>query len=206
MNRRSGIDSKSNILNAALKIFSEYGYRGASMRMIAHNAKISVGGLYIHFKNKEELCLTLMKKRLGDLSQELKKALEGVKNPVEAITLFITINLEYAKRHKELILTQSRERGFTFGLGLKRSFFKKQRTLIEEILKKGIDSGDFSECDVKETTKIIMGTLRGFVLSMVVDAYNLFTPEECSKLILYGLLRRNDKPANEKTNEFKSRS
>ena len=138
MNRRSGIDSKSNILNAALKIFSEYGYRGASMRMIAHNAKISVGGLYIHFKNKEELCLTLMKKRLGDLSQELKKALEGVKNPVEAITLFITINLEYAKRHKELILTQSKERGFTFGLGLKRSFFKKQRTLIEEILKKGI--------------------------------------------------------------------
>ena len=50
MNRRSGEDSKRIILDAALKVFSEYGYEGANMRMIAKKAHISVGGLYLYFK------------------------------------------------------------------------------------------------------------------------------------------------------------
>jgi len=193
MNRRSGKDSKKNILNAAQKVFSKFGYRGASMRTIAYKAGISVGGLYLYFKNKDELCLTLMQERLESLSNRLKKDVDGVHGPIEAITQYITINLEYAKRHKELILTQSRGPGFEFGIGLKREFFKKQRMLIEGIIKTGISTGDFGKCNASEVAKIIMGTLRGFVLSMVVDGENLFSPEECSKLILSGLLRRSGK-------------
>jgi len=193
MNRRSGKDSKKNILNAAQKVFSKSGYRGASMRTIAYKAGISVGGLYLYFKNKDELCLTLVQERLDGLSNKLKKAVDGVHGPIEAITQYITINLEYAKRHKELILAQSRGPGFEFGIGLKREFFKRQRILIEGIIKTGIGTGDFGKCNVSEVAKIIMGTLRGFVLSMVVDGENLFSPEECSKLILSGLLRRSDK-------------
>jgi AcrR family transcriptional regulator len=53
MNRRSGEDSKQIILNTALKTFSEHGYEGASMRMIAKKARMSVGSIYLHFENKE---------------------------------------------------------------------------------------------------------------------------------------------------------
>jgi AcrR family transcriptional regulator len=193
MNRRSGKDSKEKILDAALKVFSEYGYKGASVRMIANTAQISIGGLYLYFRNKEDLYMTLMKKRFKDLLDITREAIQDINDPVEAIITFIKVHLEYVKSHKELIITHGREHGFTFGIEMKRKFFEEQRSILEHIILKGIDSGSFDQCNAQETTKIIIGTLRGFFLSIVVDPDNLFSPEECSKFILSGLLRRGEK-------------
>jgi AcrR family transcriptional regulator len=190
MNKRSGTDSRNNILDAALKVFTEYGYRGASMRMIAGRADISVGGLYLYFKNKEDLCLTLMNGRLNELSSRLRNEVTGISDPVQAITRYIAINLEFASTHKEMILAQSRDQGLTFGLELKKEFFGAQRKMIEGIIKKGVEVRYFDSCNVKETAKVILGTLRGFVLSMLIDPENFFSPQECSRLTLRGLLSR----------------
>jgi len=190
MNKRSGINSKERILDAALKVFSEYGYKGASVRMIASTARISIGGVYLYFKNKEELYLTLIKDRFDDFSGKVKTSVSIIEDPVEAISSFIMMYLESAKTHKELILTQGREQGFVFAFDIKRKFFKEQRGVIEGIVARGVQSGVFSECDLKEVAKIIMGTLRGFILSIVVDPDNLFSPEECCRLMLGGLLKR----------------
>lgn len=198
MNKRSGKDSKEKILKAALKVFSEYGYKGASIRMIANTAEISVGGVYLHFKNKEELYLTLIREKFGDLLGMVWKAIKGINDPIEAITTFIKMHIEYAKSHKELILTQGREQGFTFGIKMKKEFFEKQRSIVEHIIRKGIDSGSFGECNAREVTKIIIGAIRGFILSMVIDPDNLFSPEDCSKFMLSGLLQRDNEAVNSK--------
>ncbi|MDP3260514.1 MAG: TetR/AcrR family transcriptional regulator [Thermodesulfovibrionales bacterium] len=190
MNKRSGIESKKRILDAALKLFSEYGYSKASMRMIANAASISIGGLYLYFKNKDELYLTLIKSRLDELADMTRKSLKDIDDPADAVTKFISLHLAYAKKHREVILVQGRELGFTFGISAKRKFFKTQRGFIEAIIRKGIRSGVFKKCNVKETTKIIICTLRGFVLSLIVETDALFSPEECSKLLLNGLLKK----------------
>jgi AcrR family transcriptional regulator len=186
MNRRSAEESKKKILNAALKVFSEYGYRGACMRLIARQAGISVGGVYLYFKNKEDLCLTMMKERMDDLSDELQKAIDMDK-PEDAIASYIRVQLEYAKRHKELILTYSKDQGFGFGVDLKRKFAKKQRKIIQKIINKGIETGVFAKRNVEEAARIIIGIIRGYVLSIVVDPENLFTVEECNKFVVAGL-------------------
>lgn len=189
MNRRSAEESKKKILSAALRVFSDHGYRGACMRLIAQRAGISVGGVYLYFKNKEDLCLTMMKERMDDLSGELDKAID-VNKPEEAIASYIKVHLEYAKRHKELILTYSKDQGFSFGIDLKRKFAKKQRRLIQSIIKNGIKSGDFARCNVEEISRIIIGIVRGYILSIVVDPENLFSVDECNKFVVAGL--KND--------------
>lgn len=190
MNRRSAIESRKNILDAALTTFSDHGYRGASMRMIAGHAGISVGGLYLYFKSKEELYLTLLKRRLEDLVVKLEKVASGNRNPVDAITQYITISVEYTKRHRELILAQSREQGFGFGIDIKRRFFRRQRRLVEMIIRNGIDAGHFGDCNAKEVTKVVISIIRGFLLSIIVDQENLFQPDECVRFMLQGLLKR----------------
>jgi AcrR family transcriptional regulator len=192
MNRRSGKDSREKILEAALKIFSEYGYKGASIRMIANNARISTGGLYLYFRNKEDLYMTLMKKRFGDLVGLTREAIRDTDDPVQAVIKFINVHLEYVKNHKDLIITHGREHGFAFGIEMKRKFFEEQRSILEHIIRKGIDSGNFGQCNEQETARIIIGTLRGFFLSIVIDPDNLFSPEECCNFILSGLLRRDE--------------
>ncbi|MBI5205369.1 MAG: TetR/AcrR family transcriptional regulator [Nitrospirae bacterium] len=193
MNKRSGIKSKKRILDAAMKVFAEYGYAKANMRVIAKASDISIGGLYLYFKNKEDLYLTLMKSRMGDFAGKTMESVKDINDPAKALGIFIAMSLNYAKNHKELILVQGREHGFAFGLEMKRKFFRKQRGLIESIIRQGIQSGVFKKVNVQETARIIFSVIRGFILSIVVEPDSLFSPEECSNLILNGLIRRDKK-------------
>jgi AcrR family transcriptional regulator len=52
--------SRGAILDAALRLFSEQGYRGTSIREIAEAAGLSTGNLYHHFPDKETLFRTLL--------------------------------------------------------------------------------------------------------------------------------------------------
>lgn len=190
MNKRSGTESKKKILSAAKRIFSRYGYRGTSMRMIAKAADISTGGLYLYFRNKEDLYTTLIAHRLDDLTSETRETLKDIQDPAGAMSTFISMRVEYTKKHRELILVLGKEQGFTFGLKAKKKFFEDQRRVIEEIVQKGIRSGRFRNCNGEEVAKIIVCALRGFILSMIVEPDALFSPEECSNLILKGILAK----------------
>lgn len=43
------------IEDAAIELFMEHGYHAASMRQIAERAGLALGGIYNHFKSKEEI-------------------------------------------------------------------------------------------------------------------------------------------------------
>lgn len=192
MNKRSAEDSKLKILAAARSVFAEFGYAQASMRTIARQAGISVGGLYLYFKNKEELYLTFMQDWMDNLKDRTQDALLKLDDPVEAITAFITIGVDFAKTHKEIITLQGRELGFSFGSDFTKTFSRERRNRIAEIISKGIEKGVFLECNADDAAKVIFNILRGFVVSMVMDEESLFTSEECVNLVLHGLLRRNN--------------
>jgi AcrR family transcriptional regulator len=57
--KRSG--TKEKILKVATNLFSELGYKGASVRKIASAVGIRESALYNHFKNKEEIFLEVAK-------------------------------------------------------------------------------------------------------------------------------------------------
>lgn len=46
---------RNNIIAAAIKEFTEKGYKDASMRVIASDAGVAIGNVYRYFKNKDEL-------------------------------------------------------------------------------------------------------------------------------------------------------
>lgn len=192
MNKRSAENTKYKILNAARKIFTENGYSDASMRLIAKSAEISVGCLYLHFKNKEDLYLTLMIQWMDHLNLQTEKALSRAKDPVEAIRIFISMAIEFARSHREMILMQGKEMGVSVGIEQRQAFFQRRRQLLKEIIEEGIDGGTFAPCDSTAASKVIFNAIRGFVFSIVIDEDALFSADECSNLMLNGLVRRSD--------------
>ncbi|MCS7182645.1 MAG: TetR/AcrR family transcriptional regulator [Thermoanaerobaculum sp.] len=52
--------SAEEILRAALELFSKQGYGATTMRQIAEKARTSLGNVYHHFKNKEQIFSTLL--------------------------------------------------------------------------------------------------------------------------------------------------
>ncbi len=189
MNKRSGEETKKKILAAAGEIFAELGYSRANMRLIAGHAGISVGCLYLYFRNKEDLCLTLMTENLDELNRETRKMLRGVTDPCQAIEGFVRFTINRAVERKERLFSLGREEGFTFGLELKKKYYNERRSIIEGIIREGVEKKVFHECDEKQMSKVIYNVLRGYVTSLVIgDDEALFDPHECANLILNGLL------------------
>jgi AcrR family transcriptional regulator len=188
MNKRSGIESRKRILEAGMTVFSRDGYAKANIREIARNARISVGGFYLYFRNKEELYKSLIDEGRRDISSRLEIAAMQTESATEALSAFFALHLEYAVKHKEFILLHIREHGFSFDVREKKQFFRKQWALIESILQRGIRSGEFRKCNTGDMAKIIMGSLRGVVLSMALDDDVAITTKMLSEFMFHGLL------------------
>jgi len=60
MVRHTGADTKQEILNAASRLFSDYGYQGTSLADIAHEIGYSKASVLYHFTSKETLLAELI--------------------------------------------------------------------------------------------------------------------------------------------------
>jgi len=72
-----GERSKEAILEAALPLFAEQGFRGASLASIAASAGLTQAGLLHHFPSKEDLLFGLLDRRDHDDGRRLSGILEG---------------------------------------------------------------------------------------------------------------------------------
>lgn len=68
---------RQKILEAAKKLFFEKGFVAATMDQIAHNVELSKGTLYLYFKNKEELYISLLVEGMALLNNTFKSAIKN---------------------------------------------------------------------------------------------------------------------------------
>jgi AcrR family transcriptional regulator len=71
------------LLEAALSVFTRYGYQKTSMEEVARAAQVSRQGLYLHFSTKEELFQAALESALEDSSSAALAALNDAKLPLE---------------------------------------------------------------------------------------------------------------------------
>ncbi len=98
--RRS--ETRARIIEAAIGVFAEKGYRAARVADIARAAGVADGTIYIYFRNKESLLLTIFEEKMEDLLVSLDAALEGVEAPLEQIAVFVRFHFEQMREHPAL--------------------------------------------------------------------------------------------------------
>ena len=156
----------SKILKAALVLFSSRGYSETKMTEIAQNVGLSVGALYLRFKNKEELFGELIKDQSKDFIDRTKNLPEN--DPMKTLKTYITLNIEYAFQKRQLISIFFREYNLTFLKPLRKNFFKTQHKIIKNILTAGIKKGIFRHMDIEDTASIIFASIRGAILLKLI--------------------------------------
>ncbi len=72
--RLAGVDKRAAILNAALDLFRQHGYRRTAMEDIARAANVAKGTLYIYFTSKEELFEALARRLAAHVQADLDAA------------------------------------------------------------------------------------------------------------------------------------
>lgn len=70
--------SQKRLLDAAAKIFRDYGYAGTTMRVIADEADLKAGSIYYHYKSKDELISAVLDLGIHAVTDTVKAALEAL--------------------------------------------------------------------------------------------------------------------------------
>jgi len=82
-------ERREQIVNAAIKLFSEQGYYSTTIQHIAREAGISVGLIYQYFRDKDDVLFLTLKLVLDTYEKEIPAALEGVDQPLERLCVAI---------------------------------------------------------------------------------------------------------------------
>jgi TetR/AcrR family fatty acid metabolism transcriptional regulator len=81
-------EKRANIVDAAVEVFAEKGYRSARVSDIARRAGVADGTIYLYFRNKEDLLLTIFEEKMEELLTSLEAALDGLDAPLDRARAF----------------------------------------------------------------------------------------------------------------------
>jgi TetR/AcrR family transcriptional regulator len=93
---RIRVFNKELILDAALEIFSTYGFRGSTVAQIADLADMSKPNLLYYFRRKEDIYIALLEKTLADWLEPLKR-LKAEGDPFTEIAAYIGEKLKMSR-------------------------------------------------------------------------------------------------------------
>ncbi|MBP1157266.1 MULTISPECIES: TetR/AcrR family transcriptional regulator [unclassified Paenibacillus] len=160
------------ILDAAVKVFAETGYHGSQVSKIAREAGVADGTIYLYFKNKEDILVSLFRERLGELVGKFKESVQASSTADEALRKICEIHYTELEQNTDLAyVTQIELRQSS--LELRKAIgqaVKPYIQLIETVLVKGMEEGTFRKgLDVKLTRLLIFGAMDEAVTSWLIS-------------------------------------
>ncbi len=95
-------EKRIRIIEAAIKVFAEKGFHQARVTDIATQAGVADGTIYLYFRNKEDLLLTIFEEKMQAINAGLGKVLEGVEDPLDRIRAFARYHFRLVHDHRAL--------------------------------------------------------------------------------------------------------
>jgi TetR/AcrR family fatty acid metabolism transcriptional regulator len=90
------------ILRAAVKVFSEKGFYNSRVADIAKEANVADGTIYLYFKNKDDILISLFEEEFGEIVANMRRELEKERDPFQKIKRFAILHLAIVSKHQQL--------------------------------------------------------------------------------------------------------
>jgi TetR/AcrR family fatty acid metabolism transcriptional regulator len=90
------------ILQAAIKVFSEKGFYNSRVSEIAKEANVADGTIYLYFKNKDDILISLFEEEFGKVVRDMRAALAQEKDALQKIKRFAITHLSIVSKHPHL--------------------------------------------------------------------------------------------------------
>jgi TetR/AcrR family fatty acid metabolism transcriptional regulator len=170
--RKRSDDKRQRILQAAARVFARKGYHGARVSEIARRADVADGTIYLYFRNKEDILVSLFDEVMIEHLRQAREALAAVQGAPEKLRTI-------ARRHLGL-LGGNRDLAVVFQVELRQSTKFMERftaswlqdyfTLLTEIIEEGQKEGSLrADLPRKLVTKSFFGALDEMVTSWILS-------------------------------------
>ncbi len=199
------LDTTERIREAAVRVFSREGFDRATVKSIAEEAGVAVGSIYNHFRDKDDLLISVFEDEFQQRMVFLEE-LKGARLPVrDQVQRLLEDHFERAREHKELAELLLYER-FHRGGRLRERILPLQRGVVEriaEILRVGIEEGWIRPCRPKVVAQALFDLVQTmtacWVLSDPDEADEIFAaaPKELADLMWKGLRQGGEEENSE---------
>jgi AcrR family transcriptional regulator len=169
---KRGAERRDAIIDAAMAVFSERGFRGGALAAVAEKVDVSPAGILYHFGSKEELLLAVLAERDRRVTQApmLHPDLRGMAGLRASVRFAEQSEVEHnlTALHTVLQVESLEPDAVTRDYFLFRSRFL--RAAVAELLRQGKEDGDVRE-DVDCATKAVevVAFLEGAALVWLLD-------------------------------------
>lgn len=160
------------IIDAAVEVIAENGYHQSQVSKIAKQAGVADGTIYLYFKNKEDILISLFKEKMGQFIERMEEDIKEKTTAKEKLALVISKHFSLlADDHNLAIVTQLELRQSNLELRQKiNEILKGYLNILDSILMEGIQSGELKEgLDVRLARQMIFGTIDETVTTWVMN-------------------------------------
>jgi TetR/AcrR family fatty acid metabolism transcriptional regulator len=156
------LDKRDAILRAAIDVFAERGFFHAQVADVARAAGIASGTVYLYFRSKDDLLVSVFERTMREALGEARAAVGGVDDPAERLRRFARLHLARLGKDRNLAivfqveLRQSVKFMERFSSTLLRDYLGQIRAAIAD----GQDAGVFRrDLNTTAAAKMFFGAL-----------------------------------------------
>ncbi|HUU01516.1 MAG TPA: TetR/AcrR family transcriptional regulator [Myxococcota bacterium] len=178
------------LLSAARKAFFSKGYHGATMEQVARRAGFSKRTVYIYFKNKDELFLSVCEQGLVLLQERLRKIDSGAASIEDSIGRILDEYLAFAREHPDYfrIIFQEATAGMIANISadLRNRLEQYERAclgVVVAVAEKALASGMIRGIDPWEVAASFWGVVTGIILLSLGGSQTVFTRHNREELV-----------------------
>jgi TetR/AcrR family transcriptional regulator, transcriptional repressor for nem operon len=164
-------ETREKILREAAALFNQYGYSGSSMSDIMRVTGLQKGGIYNHFKSKDELALQAFDFAAECMRRQYLGALKGKRHAIDRLKAVISLFSTFAENPPIPggcpLLNTAVESDDTHPALRERVQIAMDgwRALICKIINKGIAKGEVQKnVEADAVATIVISTLEGAIM------------------------------------------
>ncbi|MDD5220984.1 MAG: TetR/AcrR family transcriptional regulator [Candidatus Bipolaricaulis sp.] len=179
--------TRESLLRSGERVFSERGYHEASVSEICRRAGLANGTFYRHFENKEEIFAALVERLQRAIRERIEQSAVQASSRRAAVTRAYRSVLSYVEEESSLYrVGRSAE---SMKLGIHRQFRANLADALREIIRSGIEAGEFRPVDPDTAAYALLGIIEFAVMRYVLwEPGGLVAPvlETLDSFILHG--------------------
>lgn len=173
------------IIDAAVIVIAENGYHQAQVSKIAKQAGVADGTIYLYFKNKEDILISVFNEKMAVFVESLQDIIENGITSKDKLSRMIENHFNVLATDRYLAtVTQLELRQSNKDLRLKiNSVLREYLHLLDQILIEGMLSGEFNQTmDVRLARQMVFGTIDETITSWVMNDYRYDLMEQVPKV------------------------
>lgn len=162
------------IIEAAVDVIAENGYHASQVSKIANKAGVADGTIYLYFKNKEDILVSVFKEKMGQFINKIIKEIEKKDNANDKLLTLIEMHFgQFEDNHHLAVVTQLELRQSKIDLRIQINLvLKAYLTLIDTVVLEGIKEGIFKEgLNITLVRQLIFGTIDEVVTNWVMKEH-----------------------------------